>query len=226
MSLYDTEKKNYVFIGEAGCGKTELSVNLAREIAKANTGAKTVLIDMDQTKGDYRSRDFGDALSKYGVRTVSGPSTSDAPVVPPNVLVDLADKDSFCVMDVGGNKAGAVMVGQFSDRINEGDCAVFFPVNPYRSFSNSRENILRTLGQLKTVGNIHTARLICNPNFGRETTKEDVLEGYRKTVDMLEGAGQSIDILVVPGWIEITENEAARHGLPEIHIIDPVIEYI
>ena len=54
-------KKNIIFVGESGCGKTELALNCAVELAAA--GEKTVnLIDMDQTKGVYRARDFAGML--------------------------------------------------------------------------------------------------------------------------------------------------------------------
>ena len=51
------EKKNFVFIGEAGSGKSEIVLNVANKLAQA-TGKKVDLFDLDQTKPLYRSRDM------------------------------------------------------------------------------------------------------------------------------------------------------------------------
>ena len=54
------DKRNFIFIGESGCGKTELSLNLSKRIAlmKKNMHEEVNLFDMDQTKTIFRSRDF------------------------------------------------------------------------------------------------------------------------------------------------------------------------
>ena len=51
------EKKNFVFIGEAGSGKSEIVLNIANKLAQ-QTGKKVDLFDLDQTKPLYRSRDM------------------------------------------------------------------------------------------------------------------------------------------------------------------------
>ena len=53
------EKKNFLFIGEAGSGKSEIVLNVAAKLAR-ETGKKVDLFDMDQTKPLYRSRDMAD----------------------------------------------------------------------------------------------------------------------------------------------------------------------
>ena len=63
------DKRNFIFIGESGCGKTELSLNLSKRIAlmKKNMHEEVNLFDMDQTKTIFRSRDFKSCLSKYNI---------------------------------------------------------------------------------------------------------------------------------------------------------------
>ena len=46
------EKKNFVFIGEAGSGKSEIILNVAHMLAE-RTGKKVDLFDLDQTKPLY-----------------------------------------------------------------------------------------------------------------------------------------------------------------------------
>lgn len=60
------EKKNFVFIGEAGSGKSEIALNIACRLAEA--GGKAVdLFDLDQTKPLYRSRDLQESFRGRGV---------------------------------------------------------------------------------------------------------------------------------------------------------------
>ena len=50
-------KTNFILIGEAGCGKSEIALNLAKYFAE--TQQKEVhLFDMDMTKPLFRSRDL------------------------------------------------------------------------------------------------------------------------------------------------------------------------
>ena len=58
-------KRNFVFLGEAGCGKSELAVNLACRLAAGDRPVH--LFDLDMTKPLFRTRDLGNALEQAGV---------------------------------------------------------------------------------------------------------------------------------------------------------------
>ena len=49
-------KKNFVFIGEAGSGKSEIAINFAVNLARI-ADRPVHFFDMDQTKPLFRSRD-------------------------------------------------------------------------------------------------------------------------------------------------------------------------
>ena len=72
------EKKNFVFIGEAGSGKSEIILNVAHMLAE-RTGKKVDLFDLDQTKPLYRSRDMQEAFAKAGVTIFYQEQFQDAP---------------------------------------------------------------------------------------------------------------------------------------------------
>ena len=55
---------NTVFLGEAGCGKSELAVHLALELAEQ--GKAVHFFDLDQTKPLMRSRDAEALLADAG----------------------------------------------------------------------------------------------------------------------------------------------------------------
>ena len=70
-------KRHSVFLGASGSGKTELSVNFA-VAARQKTGRRLNFIDMDQTKGLFRARDFFDELRAEGVEPVDTFAFQDA----------------------------------------------------------------------------------------------------------------------------------------------------
>ena len=57
-----------VFLGEAGCGKSELAVHLA--LSLAGKGREVHFFDLDQTKPLMRSRDAAALLEAYGIEDV------------------------------------------------------------------------------------------------------------------------------------------------------------
>ena len=122
-------KRHCVFLGASGSGKTELSVNFAVSAAKS---AVVSFFDMDQTKGLFRSRDLFDELAANGVETVDTYNFQDAPIVPAGVQSRIRDENTLCVFDVGGNAAGAVMIGQYTGIMRPEDTDYFYVINPCR----------------------------------------------------------------------------------------------
>lgn len=66
-----------VFLGEAGCGKSELAVHLA--LSLAGQGREVHFFDLDQTKPLMRSRDAQELLEGAGVTVHFERQTADAP---------------------------------------------------------------------------------------------------------------------------------------------------
>lgn len=214
-------KRNWVLIGEAGCGKTEAAMYLAQAL-HAEGNKRVNLIDMDQTKGMFRARDFSERLNAEGITTVEGMHFMDMPVVPPGVERLLADQEAVNVLDVGGNEIGAVAIGQFARKINTPDTAVLYLINPYRNFSGTTENIRILKENIQNVGGIRDVSIIANPNFGRNTTEQDILEGYDALLELLEPLGLKPMALIIPDWVD--EAVFAHLQLPK-WILKPYIKY-
>ena len=193
------EKKNIVFVGESGCGKTELSLNLAVALAKKCPG-RVNLIDMDQTKGMFRSTDYKDAMSEAGVKLVCGEHFLDSPIVPPGVERLLTDDISINVMDVGGNETGAIKIGQF-DRVLENDTIFYMVVNPYRALSCDAQHINDMKLRIMRFGGITDVNILVNPHVGDSTDKDFVLQGYEDAKKSIAEMGMQISAVVIPSWL-------------------------
>lgn len=174
-----SNRKNFVFIGEAGSGKTEVSLNLAVAMAQ-RTDKEVHFFDMDQTKPLFRARDSADILEQEGVIFHFQSQHLDAPTVAPGVIEHLIDENSVVLMDIGGGSYGSHMIGQFSHILNRDNTEVLYLVNPYRPWSNNRDNINDTMFRVLSTARLEKPKLIANPNLGKMTELQDVFAGYKR----------------------------------------------
>lgn len=176
-------RKNAVFLGEAGCGKSELAMNLSLSLARAG---KTVhLFDMDQTKPLFRSRDAASLLRAGGVQFHYEEQFADAPTMVGGVTPALLDGESYTVLDVGGDYIGARAVGGFAHLLKRPDTAVFYVINCYRAWSGDLLSIDGTLSAVLKAARLQQVQFLANPNLGVQTTDRELLEGLARTKELL-----------------------------------------
>ena len=172
-----SEKKNYILIGETGSGKSEIALNLASMLRKADRG-KVHLFDLDQTKAAFRARDAEQELQAMGVELHYMPQLLDMPVMVGGIIPHLRRPDSICILDVGGNENAARMVGCLSDYLNGENSAALYVVNPYRPFSGTREDMDLTMATILNACHLERIHYLLNPNIGPDTTESDVRAGF------------------------------------------------
>lgn len=198
---------NFVFLGEAGCGKSELSLNFA--CALAELGERPVhFFDLDMTKPLFRSRDRSAALEASGVEVHYEEQFMDAPTQTGGVRQRLNDPDCFAVLDVGGDYIGARSIGGYAPLLNQDETVVYYVINPFRPWSATLEHIDKVLGETLGVSHVELARLrlVGNPNLGPETTPADVADGAARLMEMV-APYKPVDFLCV--------QRSLCHKLPE-----------
>lgn len=184
--IIDKKYNNFLFIGEAGCGKSEVAVNVAKQLA--DSGYKKVhLFDMDMTKPLFRSRDLSRSFTDMGIDFHYEEQFMDAPTLVGGVSRFLKDEDTYVVMDVGGDYIGARSIGGFAPLINKEDTVVYYIINPYRPWSYDLERIDKVLSEILNVSHINVDKLhlISNPNIGCHTSKLEILEGNKKLTELI-----------------------------------------
>ena len=215
------EKKNFVFVGEAGSGKSELAINFARRLVTM-TDKPVHFFDLDMTKPLFRSRDAAAALENAGVIVHFMEQFMDAPTLVGGVNPLLRDENALVIMDVGGDYIGARSIGGFAPRLNRPDAAVLYIINSYRPWSDTIDHIDETLGKILGVSHIRLEQLflVSNPNNGPDTTLEEVLAGHRRTVELVSPyipvsfacarrelaaeAAKALEVPVLPVTLELT----------------------
>lgn len=179
-------KKNFVFVGEAGTGKSEIAINFAIGLAKVGD-KKVHFFDMDQTKPLFRSRDVRDQLIAEGIEFHYQEQFFDAPTMPGGVRELLADEDAVVLLDVGGDHIGARLIGAFDPFLNRDNTQNFFVINAYRPWSKNLVTIDGTMARVLGMARIklENVSIMSNPNVGVTTTAEEVLSGHERVADMI-----------------------------------------
>lgn len=206
------KKKNFIFLGEAGSGKSEIAVNFAMEFARS--GVRNIhFFDLDQTKPLFRSRDICGQLEDAGITFHYEKQRADAPTVGGGTAELLNDPHTTCVLDIGGNQQGSRMIGRYAHLTKRDDTANYFVINPYRPWSRNAEGIDRTMAEALGMARITLANttVLCNPNQRMETTAVDVLRGIELTKDMV---GEYLNIGCVCAMRRLCDEIKDLVGIP------------
>ena len=188
---------SFVFLGEAGCGKSELAVNTALELS--SSGKSVSFFDLDMTKPLFRSRDLACELSQNCVDVFYEEQFADAPTTGGWVGVESQKKNRYCIFDVGGDYMGSRALGGYSAFFLGPGSAVFYIINPYRPWSDNINHIDVVLSGILASIRLPLKKLVflANPYLGPSTTVKDVEDGYRRLLSEI-GEYVKITALMVP----------------------------
>ena len=208
----DGIRNNFVFLGEAGSGKSEIAINFAQILAR-HGGRPVHFFDLDMTKPLFRSRDAGAELEQAGVTVHYQEQFMDAPTLVGGVSPMLRDENSLVVLDVGGDHIGARSIGGFAPQLNRPSTAVFYVINAYRPWSDTIEHIDGTLGKILGMSHVNLTQLslVANPNNGPSTTMDEVVDGYHKTDSLV---GEYLPLSFACAREELAGEAAKRLPIP------------
>lgn len=179
------EKKNFVFIGEAGSGKSEIVLNVAVKLAE-RTGKHVDLFDLDQTKPLYRSRDMAEDFAARNITIHYQDQYLDAPTLVGGVAVSLQD-DCYTLLDIGGGHQAAKYAGAYNHLLSREDSVPVYVINSYRPWTKSIESIDGTMSHILRSIRLDHIYMLGNPNLGYSTTVNEFIEGLNKTDELLDG---------------------------------------
>lgn len=218
--LLDKGIRIFSFIGEAGCGKSELSLSFALKIQEL-TGAAVHIFDMDQTKPILRIRNALQSSDDPNILLHTGLNFLDVPRVPLGIESLITDGDSYVIIDLGGNLTGAINLGQYAGLLNRDDAVTFMVINFFRPFSSEWNDLNKNLQKYGAVIGRDITNIISNPNLGRETTECDIVYGNEKLEKVLMENGYGVDFVSVEYGKRVEEMGPIKEKLiylsPRIH---------
>ena len=189
--MIDLGKKNFIFLGEAGSGKSELALNFAVYLKQRNE-LPVHFFDLDMTKPLFRSRDLAEKISSLGITVHYEEQFYDAPTLTGGVNEALAYDTCYCILDIGGDYIGARPLGVFSNPRNRRNSVYYYTLNAYRPWSDEISHIDETLGKILVAAHIgvEDLHLINNPNLGLATTAQDVVNGCDRMREIISPYAQ------------------------------------
>lgn len=167
-----------ILAGHFGSGKTELALNLALQERKAHE--KVAVADLDVINPYFRSRDAFAILQENGIELI-GPSSrlasSDLPVVSGEIYRVIHDPSYRVIIDAGGEKDGATVLGQYFHEWKERGAEMMFVLNANRPYVSTLEGIIESIKGIEKAARLPVAGIINNTNLGGATVPEDIFKG-------------------------------------------------
>jgi hypothetical protein len=158
-----------IVCGHYGCGKTNLSLNLALDLAAA--GESVTLIDLDIVNPYFRAGDHSADLAARGIRVI-GPNFVNTNLDLPSLSAAIAPAirgTGRIVVDVGGDDAGATALACFSSAISEREYDMLYVINMYRTFTETPGDAAAMLREIERASRLKATGVVNNSHLKAET---------------------------------------------------------
>ena len=170
-------KRITLLCGHYGSGKTNVAVNMAFDLKKRRE--KVAIADLDIVNPYFRTKDSLDLLREKGIRLIVSEYANtnlDIPALPQDMYAVTDDKSLTCVLDIGGDDRGALVLGRLRPAIiAENDYEMLLVINMYRPLTADPASTVEVMREIELAANMRCTGIINNSNLGRETTAETVL---------------------------------------------------
>lgn len=184
-------KRITIFAGHYGSGKTNIAVNYAINLKKS--GRNVIIADLDIVNPYFRTKDSEKLLESLGIRLISSEyanSNVDVPAISAQSYAVTDDKESYAVIDVGGDDRGALALGRFSDKIKEeNNYDMFFVINKFRPLTATPQLTAEVMHEIENAAGIKFTGIVNNSNLGDETSENNIRSSfeYANEVSRLTG---------------------------------------
>lgn len=166
-------------VGHYGCGKTNLAVNLALDRRAA--GRRVALADLDIVNPYFRSADFSAFLQQRGIEVfapVYANTNLDIPALSGR-LDGLIDDDCDLILDVGGDAAGAAVLGRYRAALQRtASCELLYAVNFYRPSASTPQQCVDILAEIQQASRMQATGIVNCSHLMEHTTPEGIAKTH------------------------------------------------
>ena len=205
-----------LFAGHYGSGKTNIAVNYA--IHLKDSGYPVVIADLDIVNPYFRTKDSETELKEKGIELLCSPyagSNLDIPSLPQEMYRAVQDRNTYAVMDIGGDDAGAVALGRFAPFIKEeNNYEMIFVVNFFRPLTRTADEAFEIMREVEAASHLKFTAIANNSNLGEDTTAEDILSTVAETEKLSEMSGLPIKMTTVKKDLVIALKEKIDNLFP------------
>ena len=183
-----------VVAGHYGCGKTNLSINLAHHLAQQ--GEAVTLVDLDLVNPYFRSSDYREEMEERGIHVISplyASTNLDIPALSPEINSVFVKPEGHVIIDVGGDDAGAAALGRFAAKIREsGPYEMLYVINRYRVLTSSAAEAAAILPEIEASSRLKATGIVNNSHLLQDTTVQQVLDSVPFANEVAEETGLPI----------------------------------
>jgi len=225
MTAPPVTRRLTVVTGHYGCGKTNLSINLALDLARER--GEAVLVDLDVVNPYFRSSDYTQLLAEHGVRVISptfAGTTLDVPSLSGAVAGVFAGSAPV-VFDVGGDDVGATAIGQYAGEIEAEGYEMLYVVNRYRNLTQTPAEAAALLREIESSAHLVATGVVNNSHLRDDTTLETLIESLPYATETASLLGLPLLFTTIPVGLaeEFAEDERAAATCVEAY---PIQAYV
>ena len=197
------DTKLIVVIGAYGSGKSEYSINLAKQYS--DLGHKVSLVDLDVVNPYFRSRDKGDMFESRGIRLIAPPSRINAADLPTLTaeIGGFIDNDEYkVVLDMGGDDVGTIPLGSVKNRImSKGRFEVFIVANINRPFTKNAQGIEQMSEMIYKMSGLKPSAVISNTHLKQYTDEDMIMRGAEECAAFSKKNHLPFKYVTIPDFI-------------------------
>jgi len=188
-----------MILGHYGSGKTNIAVNLALELRK--THDRVAIADLDIVNPYFRTKDSLDVIEAADIRLIVSEYANtnlDIPALPQDMYAVTDDKGLTCVLDIGGDDRGALVLGRLRpELVRENDYEMLLVINKYRPLTATPDLTVEVMAEIEAAANMRFTGIVNNSNLGAETTAETVLDSIPYAEEVSKRTGLPIVMTTV-----------------------------
>mgnify|MGYP004515561389 FL=1 len=199
-----------VFAGAYASGKSETSINRARQFVAINK--PITLVDLDSVEPAYTLRPIADELKTMGINVITQPDNfglGEAASYVTSAQINCLTSEGDIIIDVGYGAGGLDILDIINNIGEEKNLKIYLVVNTAKFETSTVDNIVEYVTFSKGLEKRPWKKfsgVISNTHFGDETTKEDIINGYNK----LKKACEIINLPIIA--IGVDEKLAQEFG--------------
>ena len=178
--------RKVIFIGTAGSGKTEVSINYALSWSK-HTNDRIYMVDMDMIKPMFRLRSVKNRLKDESIELLLPPEPygyADFPIISQGADSHIRHPDMSVVVDVGGDEAGARLMGRYSQTLQSMNADFFYVYNANRPDASDMDQLSTSVNLIQKSGRFRFTGIIHNSHLMKETTVETLESNMEKAFEV------------------------------------------
>ena len=182
-------RKINIITGHYGSGKTNVSVNMALDLAEK--GEKVTVVDLDIVNPYFRTADFKELFGEHNI-SLTVPTYANSNLDIPALGFDMngiADREGYIIIDVGGDDEGAKALGRYRKVFEKYDTQMLYVINRCSYLTKEPAEALQLMYEIENASGMKCDGIINNTNLGRETDRDIVFGSVAYADEVCREAG-------------------------------------